>query len=103
MIGMSFRAVINTQNLNYTYEFYTPLGRAARFGRARMVQELIRRGAFINYADKLGDTPVYCAALGGHTDLVRHYYFILFFIIMTIVIRKTRHNFIMTVIYLLIN
>jgi len=65
------RAVINIQNLNYTHGAYTPLGYAALHGSTRMVQELIRRGAFINYADSSGETPVYCAAQGGRTDVVR--------------------------------
>jgi len=66
------RAVLNTKNLNDRDDGgWTPLGLAAFYGRKRMVKELIRRGALVNYADKYGSRPVHMAALEGYTELVR--------------------------------
>jgi len=50
---------------------WTPLQRAADFGRPHMVKYLIQRGALVNLPDKDGMTPVYLASHNGDTDTVR--------------------------------
>ena len=66
------KAVMNTKDLDVRAQsWWTPLTFAAFSGRMRMVKELIHRGALVNYADTEGDTSVFNAARGGHTDVVR--------------------------------
>ena len=44
---------------------------AARYGKERIVQQLINNGAKVHVANEDGYTPLHVAALNGHTQIVR--------------------------------
>ena len=44
---------------------------AAQYGRTRMLDFLLTRGAQIEATDKYGNTPLHLAARNGHTSTVR--------------------------------
>ena len=50
---------------------YTPLQTAARYGRDKVVADLIEEGADVNVASGLGYTPLHLAAEGGHLEIVK--------------------------------
>ena len=50
---------------------YTPLGNAARYGRAETVDFLLRRGADISRKTHDGYTPMHLAAMHGQADIVQ--------------------------------
>ncbi|TGJ86147.1 hypothetical protein E0Z10_g2618 [Xylaria hypoxylon] len=50
----------------------TPLHFAAHFGRSKIVEELLNRGAPIDDAIEIGEqTPLHMAAFGGHVEVMR--------------------------------
>ncbi|KAE9448153.1 hypothetical protein C3L33_19953, partial [Rhododendron williamsianum] len=51
----------------------TPLHEAARFGRTRVVEALLRKQeSLVRERNKLGETPIYVAAACGHEDVFDH-------------------------------
>ena len=50
---------------------WTPLMRAAAWGRVEVVQELLRHHAAVDATNRDGDTALLLASLSGHTDTVR--------------------------------
>ncbi|KAI1335246.1 hypothetical protein F5Y15DRAFT_398616 [Xylariaceae sp. FL0016] len=50
----------------------TPLHFAAHYGRPKIVEELLNKGAAIDDGDELGEeTPLHMAAFGGHVEVMR--------------------------------
>jgi ankyrin repeat protein len=49
---------------------FTPLLKAAQFGRREVAELLIAKGADVSVKDKFGRTPLHCAVDEGHTEIV---------------------------------
>ncbi len=58
---------------SYSSDGWTYLHRAAQFGRNDIVDLLLKHGADVNARahNGLADTPILCAVIGQHIDLVR--------------------------------
>ena len=60
---------VNPNARNYFYQT-APLHDAAAFGRTRIVELLLDKGADVNVRNEGGETPLHYAARHGHTKVV---------------------------------
>jgi len=64
------RHLANGVDVNVKNDFgFTPLLKAAQFGRREVAELLIAKGADVSVKDKFGRTPLHCAADEGQTEV----------------------------------